>query len=175
MLDFCTGRGRNAAALQSAGFAVIAVPDEEADRFDPFGERGAFAAVLTTHGLLHGTPKTIAARLDRLRFCLADDGELYAAFGSTRDARYGKGRRIGAATFVPAQGDERGVAHTYFTRERLENLLRVRFTVERLWESGVDSVAGSWAHPTQPLANAVHWFAVARASTTSASGLDALA
>ena len=76
-------------------------------------------------------------------------------------------RRIANETFAPLDGDERGVAHTYFTRVQLDELLRAHYIVERLEETGVDDVAGAWAHRESPLANAVHWFAVVRRQLVS--------
>ncbi len=163
VLDFCSGSGRNARALHAAGFDVVALPDGDADRSESLGpEVGAFAAAISTHGLLHGTVAAIAARTGRIAERLELDGLLCAAFGSVRDARFGNGRRIEAATFAPLEGDERGVAHTYFTRAQLEELLQSHYTLEHLEEAGVDGVAGAWAHRKRPLSNAVHWFVVAR-------------
>ena len=164
-------------ALRAAGFNVATVDDDAADRNDALRESfGPFAAIVSTHGLLHGTERDIARRIETLAARLEEGGLLYATFGSVRDARFGRGLRIGPATFAPLDGDERDVPHTYFTRERLEQLLRRHFEVERLEESSVDAVAGSWAHRTRPLTGAVHWLAISRrVSTTSSSGLDALA
>jgi hypothetical protein len=177
VLDFCAGSGRNAAALSGAGFDVSTVADDDADRREALVKLGTFSAILSTHGLLHGTEDDIARRIAALAERLEVGGPLYATFGSVHDARFGLGRRVGPATFVPIDGDERGVAHTYFSREGIERLLlRHYLEIERLEESSVDGVAGSWAHPTRPLSGAVHWFAMARrVSTTSSSGLDALA
>ncbi len=177
VLDFCTGSGRNAAALRAAGHDVVAVADASAGSSDPLPPAlGRFAAAICTHGLLHGTVASIAASLDSIADRLDDAGALYATFGSVRDARFGKGRRFGPATFAPFDGDERGVAHTYFTRAALELLLEPHFVVERIEESGVDAIAGAWAHRQRPLAGAVHWFVVARRiSMRSSIGLDALA
>jgi protein-L-isoaspartate O-methyltransferase len=177
VLDYCTGSGRNAAALSAAGFDVSTVADDDADPGGALAKLGPFAAIVSTHGLLHGTEDDIVNRIAALSASLEEGGALYATFGSVRDARFGRGRRIGPATFAPIDGDERGVAHTYFTREQIERLLlEFHLDIERLEESSADAVAGSWAHRTRPLSGAVHWFAIARrASTTSSSGLDALA
>lgn len=161
MLDFGTGSGRNAGALAAAGFAVIGTSDAAIERGDALPP-GEFAAVVSTHALLHGTSATIAARVASLAGKLVADGLLYAVFGSVRDARFGQGTRIEAGTFAPLDGDERGVPHTYFTRSRLRALLAEHFALESLDELCVDDVAGRWAHPSQPLSGAVHWFAVAR-------------
>ena len=82
--------------------------------------------------------------------------------GRQRDARFGRGTRIDDSTFAPTDGDERGVAHAYFDRERLLSILDRYFIVESLSEHCVDDVAGSWAHRERPLDGAAHWFAIAR-------------
>ena len=166
VLDFCTGSGRNATILRTAGYDVLAVSDADADRAELSSSGDGFAAAISTHGLLHGTLDEIAERIARIAAALEPRGLLYAAFGSVRDARYGSGARIAEATFAPLDGDERGVAHTYFTRERLETLLRPRYVIESLDETGVDALAGAWAHRERPLVKAVHWLAVAHRRAT---------
>ncbi len=163
VLDFAAGSGRNGAALRSAGFAVVTVDDETAASPAPLrGATGPFAAVVSTHGFLHGATPAVAARVGAIAASLARGGLLYASFGSTRDARFGRGERIDRATFAPAEGDERGVAHAYFDRETLRSLLERYFKIESLDEHGVDALAGTWAHRRAPLSGAVHWFAIGR-------------
>jgi hypothetical protein len=163
ILDFAAGRGRNSDALRAAGFNTVAVGDEDAASGAPLARvPGTFEAVLSTHGFLHGTTGAIAARLQAVALRLEPGGLLYATFASTRDARFGRGERIDASTFAPLEGDERGVAHVYFDRERLHALLETEFTVEASQECGVDEIAGSWAHAQRPLEGSVHWFVVAR-------------
>jgi hypothetical protein len=162
ILDFASGSGRNGDALGRAGFAVVALDDRVAASESPFaGMTQRFSAALSTHGLLHGTPAAIAARLRRIAGQLADGGLLYATFGSVRDSRFGRGRRLDASTYAPIDGDERGVAHAYFDDEQLRALLEPHYEVESLAERCVDDVAGAWAHRERALAGAVHWFAVA--------------
>ncbi len=149
--------------MRAAGFDVVEISDADADSAEALSPAiGTFAAAVSTHGLLHGTVAAITARISRIGDRLAPDGLLHATFGSVRDARFGTGRRIAAATFAPLDGDERGVAHSYFTRTELESLLQPRYDVEALDQNGVDSVAGSWAHRRRALADAVHWFVIAR-------------
>jgi hypothetical protein len=163
VLDFASGSGRNTQALRRAGLMVTAIADDAAATEKPLaGVTDRFAAAISTHGLLHGTPPIIAARLRSIAERLDAEGLLYATFGSTRDARFGEGRRIDDATFAPTDGDERGVAHAYFDRDRLRALLEPDFEVESLEERCVDEVAGSWAHRERPLSGATHWFAIAR-------------
>src|SRR5215469_1384210 len=66
VLDFCAGSGRNAAALSSAGFDVSTVGDDDADRDEALVQVGTFAAIVSTHGLLHGTEDDIARRVAAL-------------------------------------------------------------------------------------------------------------
>lgn len=122
----------------------------------------SFAAAISTHGLLHGDPSTIVANVRSIAERLVRGGLLYATFGSTHDARFGTGERIDASTFAPVDGDERGVAHTYFDRDALRSLLEPHLEIESLDEHGVDAIAGQWAHEARPLAGAMHWFAIAR-------------
>jgi hypothetical protein len=163
ILDFASGSGRNGEVLRRAGFAVISIDDEVAASDAPLAAVAQkCVAVISTHGLLHGTPAAIAQRLGWIVEHLADAGLLYATFGSKRDARFGCGKRIDASTFAPNDGDERGVAHAYFDRGQLCAMLEPCFEVESLGERGVDDVAGRWAHRARPLAGSVHWFVVAR-------------
>ena len=169
VLDFAAGSGRNGAAMRAAGLEAVSLDDERAASARPLaGIPGRFAAAVSTHGLLHGTPQTIEARLDAIAEALEDGAPLYATFGSASDARFGAGRRLARWTYAPVDGDERGVAHAYFEREPLVALLERRFVIESLEERGVDGVAGAWAHRTAPLEGAVHWFAVAAKRPASA-------
>lgn len=163
VLDFASGSGRNTAALRAAGFSVVTVDDAGAAEVKALQEMSdQFDAVVSTHGLLHGMPGAIASRLQAIAQCLCSSGLLYASFGSTRDARFGEGRRLGDWAFAPLDGDERDVAHTYYDRDRLGAMLAQYFEIESLDETGVDEVAGRWAHATKPLHGAVHWFTIAR-------------
>jgi len=156
ILEVGTGSGRNAAALAAAGLAFVSIG--EFAPIAPLQGAGTFAAALATHALLHGTPETIGVRLREIARVLEPGGRLYATFGSTRDARYGHGTRIDAATYAPVDGDEAGVAHAFFDEARLRELLAGTYTTERIDEVEVDEIAGKWAHATTPLRNAVHWF-----------------
>ena len=163
VLDFSAGSGRNSDALRAAGITVVAIDDAAAASLDPFpADAVEFAAALSTHGLLHGTPDRIAAALAAIAASLERGGRLFATFGSSRDARFGKGTRLGSLTFAPDSGSERGVPHTYYDRTAIDALLSRSFAVQSLEECGVDGIVGSWAHGDDPLRQAVHWFAVAQ-------------
>ncbi len=163
ILDFATGIGRNAEVLRRAGFTVVTLSDDAAASDLPLAdERARFGAVLSTHGLLHGPARSIGSRVRSISEHMEPGGWLFATFGSTRDARYGRGERIDESTFAPTDGDERGVAHAYFERRQLRALLEPSFELETLEEHGVDAIAGRWAHSKRPLEGAAHWFVVAR-------------
>jgi|SRR5580698_1548316 hypothetical protein len=163
VLDFASGSGRNSAALEKAALHAVRINDATATTKTPFASiAGPFAAAISTHGLLHGTTEIIAANLHAISELLAPSGVLYATFGSVHDARFGAGTRLDPETYAPADGDEAGVPHTFFTRETLTALLEPRFAIESLEEVSVDEIAGNWAHRGRPLAGAVHWFVVAR-------------
>ncbi|HEY5257548.1 MAG TPA: hypothetical protein VIJ12_04140 [Candidatus Baltobacteraceae bacterium] len=157
ILELGAGSGRNTAALRAARLDVFSLTDAMP------APAQTFSAALSTHALLHGTAQAIAAQLDLIADALVAGGRLYATFGSTRDARFGSGKALGGGTFAPADGDERGVAHTFFTQSELRELLERRFEIVSLAEVDVDAVAGKWAHPTQPLHHAIHWFVEANA------------
>jgi hypothetical protein len=162
VLDFAAGSGRNTRALRAAGLRVVSVADGVAESAAALaGITDRFVAALSSHGLLHGTPSTVADKVTLIVGRLEPGGLLYATFGSSHDARFGQGERIDAGTFAPAEGDERGIAHAYFDRESLVALLEPWFAIESLEERAVDDVVGAWAHRELPLRGAVHWFAVA--------------
>ena len=163
ILDFGCGSGRNSAALRAAGFSVVAVDDATAEAAEPLRDVSEpFDAVISTHGLLHGTHDAIALRVRAIAERMRTGGLLYATFGSSRDDRFGRGQQLGDWTFAPLDGDERGVPHTYYDRDRADALLAPYFHGESLEESGVDEITGRWAHSVKPLRGAVHWFAIVR-------------
>ncbi len=158
VVDFGCGRGRNAGTLEAAGLEVTEVSDSEAQGARATSDPTPFAAVLATHALLHGTPQSVAERVDAIAQSLEAKGLFFGTFASTRDARYGRGRRVAEETFAPIEGDERGVPHVYYDKTRLLAILSPYFEIESIEEHDVDAVAGTWAHPTARLTDAVHWF-----------------
>lgn len=163
VLDVASGSGRNTAALDKAGFDVVSIDDEAAMRVSAMRSlHGTFAGAVSTHGFLHGTAAEVADRLDALAAHLEPDAVLAATFGSPNDARFGRGTEIDPSTYAPDDGDERGVAHAFFTQSQLSALLEPEYEIESMEERNVDEVAGDWAHRDVPLSGAVHWFVVAR-------------
>jgi len=163
ILEIGTGSGRNLRALRAAGLSVNSLDDARAARPDAIGAAGDdFAAALSTHALLHGDSNSLKEMMSAVARALRSGAFLYATFGSSRDARFGRGERVDDLTFAPSEGDERGVPHAYYDEQRLRALLEPYFKIESLEEHDVDRVAGSWAHREETLAGAIHWFAIAR-------------
>lgn len=158
VLDLGSGHGRNTVALTEAGLTVTPVDDLRAASAQAIGAVGdRFDAVLATHALLHGTPQSVAERIDAIARVLVPGGLFYATFASTHDARYGRGAHVAENTFAAVGGDESGVAHVYYDEHRLRAVLTPYFEIDTLEERRVDHIAGRWAHPTTPLHGAVHW------------------
>jgi hypothetical protein len=171
VLEIGTGNGRNTAIFTTAGFIYAGISDDDINTIIPHvipseassdaqsrDRRKLFHAALATHSLLHGTPAQIMRLLDAIAAQLEPNGLLYATLGSTRDARFGEGEKLGERTFAALEGDERGVPHSYFDEPSLRELLNKNFVIERIEEIQVDAIAGSWAHSETPLRGAFHWF-----------------
>lgn len=181
LLELGPGSGRNLPALLQSGARVWAI-DQCAQRIEQLRARFSgeerlelrtapystlpedlprLDGVLSTHALLHGTALEIRSALKQTIFVTRTGAILCATFGSVRDARFGKGERLGDATFASVDGDEAGIAHTYFDERDLRAALQ-SWEMLQLREVRVDGIAGKWAHQTTPLQGAVHWFAVVR-------------
>ena len=154
------GRGRSLTVLANAGLIVETAQDGDALLDE---HPGPFAAMLSTHALLHGTPATLAARCARILERLEDGGRLYATFGSTRDPRCGAGTPVDGG-WAPSDGDEAGVVHAYFDRPALEAVL-AGFVLLAASEHDVRDIVGRWAHaPDAALRPSLHWFVEAQRS-----------
>ena len=147
MLEIGPGSGRNTRALEAGGLTVVGLEAPHAD------------GALSTHALLHGTSREVAALLREIGDRLSPGAPLFATFGSVRDSRFAAGRMVEPFVYAPEGGDEAGVAHTFFDDVRLRRLLE-GWIVESAREVCVDEIAGTWAH-SRPLSGAVHWFVIA--------------
>jgi SAM-dependent methyltransferase len=157
VLEMGSGRGRNTKALREAAYDVVAIADELLIPA-PTLQNTDFDAALSTHGFLHGTAAGTAALIRETARALKPGAPLFATFASTKDARFGKGRRIDEQTYAPLEGEEQGVPHVYYDEAALRRLLEMLFEIERLEEIAADDVVGRWAHMRMP-SGTVHWFA----------------
>ncbi|MBV8723002.1 MAG: hypothetical protein JO277_12680 [Candidatus Eremiobacteraeota bacterium] len=151
VLDFAAGSGRNTAALADAGFDVVAIDDATAAAMPIAGLHGQFAGMVSTHGFLHGSAADVARRIDAVARHLSPEAPIAVTFGSPSDTRVRAATRIDESTYAPQSGEERGVAHAFFTESQLLALLAPAFDVESVEERGADGKAES-----------VHWFVLAR-------------
>ena len=155
------GDGHNLAPFRAGSIVVYVVPagGSLAELVGPFD------GALSTHDLLHGTRRTVAARLLQLRSLLAPDGRLYATFGSTHDPRCGAGDAVdGGDGWAPGEGDEAGIVHAYFDEPSLRAAL-VGFTIVSIGERDVTEIVGRWAHRNG--GPAIHWVVEARRAPLS--------
>jgi hypothetical protein len=173
------GSGRNVQPLLQAGLWVdILEPDPERARAATIrfaserrvrvvrGRLGGpiplgfgFDGALSTHALLHGTPRDVAAAALAVALRLRADGRFFATLGCTGDPRFGVGTRIDRSTFAPEDGREAGIAHAYFREDEIARTL-APFEIERVERVEAGTVVGSWAHDEGE--RIVHWFVRAR-------------
>jgi hypothetical protein len=151
VLEIGSGSGRNTRAVEAAGLRVIDLDSEE-----------IAAGALSTHTFLHGTPESLAALLNAVAKRIESGAPFFVTFGSTSDARCGRGTRIEDNVYAPDAGDERGVPHAFFDETSLRRLLEKAWNIDSLREERVHDIAGKWAHEQMPLGYAFHWFAVVR-------------
>lgn len=119
-----------------------------------------FSLVLSTHVLQHGRYDEVAVIIAECARVLKPGGTFRAVFASTRDRRFGQGRKIADDCWAPSDGDEQGVAHLYVQAAEIAELLHPFFHIFGLHEHDADHIAGAWAH-RRP-AGLVHWFVQAR-------------
>jgi hypothetical protein len=151
VVDLAAGSGRNAGALIAAGFDVVAIDDAAAEATPIPGLHGQFAAMVSTHGFLHGSGDAIAARVDAAARHLVPDAPIAVTFGSTKDRRFGSGTRVDDSTYAADDGDERGVPHAFFSESQVLALLEPAFEVESIEE-----------HAGDGMPDKVHWFVLGR-------------
>jgi hypothetical protein len=127
----------------------------------PYAFEGGFAGALSTSALLHGTASGVARSVASIRAALRPDAPFFCTFGSTRDPRFGHGRKIDDQTFAPESGSEAGVAHAYFDEMYVRTML-AGFQIDELTEGSAAETVGAWAHTNDEAAAIVHWFVRAR-------------
>jgi hypothetical protein len=127
----------------------------------PFPFESGFAGALSTSALLHGTADGVAQSVTAVRAALRQHAPFFCTFGSTRDPRFGSGRRVDDRTFAPESGSEEGVAHAYFDESQIRAML-AGFQIDELTEGSAAETVGPWAHTNDEAATIVHWFVRAR-------------
>ena len=123
---------------------------------------GSFAAVLSTHGLLHGTFEVIGASVEAIAAKLEPGGGFSrpSARFATRDSR--RVWRSSVSFTLRWTATSAASPHAFFDEPRLRALLEGRFALESVEERNADEIAGDWAHREKPLRSSAHWFVHAR-------------
>jgi SAM-dependent methyltransferase len=163
VLDLGAGSGRHSIYLASQGFRVVAldvsetsltrlndastanqnitIVRHEMDKL-PFIE-GYFDGVLSTHVIHHGTVEEIGRTVHEIYRVLSEGGLVFLIVLSNNDPRIGKGIFLEPNTWIVQAGDERGIAHHFFSKEELMKLLG-KFEILSLSEKSTPS--GSETH-----------------------------
>jgi hypothetical protein len=176
-----SGNGRNVTPFTQIGLRVDILEQDEARARDaaaryadgphvrvraglytgPYPFEGGFAGALSTSALLHGTAADVAHSVAAVRAALRPAAPFFCTLGSTRDPRFGNGRRIDDQTFAPEDGSEAGVAHAYFDESHVRTMLE-GFEIDVLTQASAAETVGAWAHTNEEAATIVHWFVRAR-------------
>jgi hypothetical protein len=159
IIEIAAGSGRNTDFFVGQGIPIVSTRDDESYTQLP-GGRNLFAAALSTHGYLHGTPAKLRVGFAELRRVLKAGAPIAITLGSINDARFGLGVAVDETTFAPGDGAEAGIPHPYFDRTGVIDILAPAFTIESLTEVNVDDIVGRWAHEAST--GLWHWFITAR-------------
>ena len=128
-------------------------------RYDhPLPFDATYDGAVTTHVLLHGTPRTIASALAMVARQIRAYAPFHLTLGSQRDPRFRTGTSLDAQTRVAESGSEAGIPHAYFDAGGARALLS-SWKILSLEEHDAAQTAGRWAHAPNELETMVHWFA----------------
>jgi hypothetical protein len=123
----------------------------------PIPFAGGFAAALSSHALLHGSLREVAAAVAAVRSRLRPGAPFFLTLGSKHDPRFAAGRRLDADVSAPLEGSEAGVPHLYLDETQLRPLL-AGFEIASATERSAAETAGRWAHTAAEAQALVHWF-----------------
>ncbi len=124
----------------------------------------AFHAIILWNVVQHADSAKIARVMANLKSSILPKGLFLLSVKSTKAEEVGKGERIEANTYMPAEGLEIGVPHHYFTKQELETLLspyEIIHFVEMQQDFYAVAAKVMIAKDTLPYHNA-HWVAMAK-------------
>ncbi len=88
--------------------------------------KNSFDLILSISVIHHGTKEQVKKALRRVFEALVDGGHIYITLPITDSSNKWKSHRnkreIAPGTFVLGSGPEKGLAHSYYTKEEVENL-----------------------------------------------------
>ena len=167
VLDLGSGAGRHALYFAKMGFVVAALDvsetalktleshSKELDLHDmiiikhdmlmlPFRD-DYFDGMISTHVIHHGTMSEISKTINEIFRVIRKGGIGYIIALSENDFKLGQGNRLEQGTYVPTEGEERGIPHHLFTKEGLMNSMRA-FEILSLKEDISQTEVGNRAH-----------------------------
>lgn len=144
VLDLGCGAGRHTTYLSGLGFEVVGLDPASSglehcyrdlvtrelprrlvlagmERL-PFPDY-SYQCVISTYVIHHNTMRGVAAAIGEIERILVPGGLFLATVLGRGDFKYGVGRKVEEGTYVPLEGDERGVVHHFFDREEIGELL----------------------------------------------------
>jgi len=106
-------------------------------------DNGAFGAVISVQSLQHGTEKQIKGAVDEIERVLAPKGLVFI----TLSGRLSKGKvrlflvktakKIAEHTYVPTQGDEKGLTHFIYNKDMIQKHFK-NFKILKIWKDEKD-------------------------------------
>ncbi len=165
VLDLGCGAGRNLVYLASRGFKAYGMDiapeglkiirenlskaglDSELRRGDVY-ERlpypdGFFDAVVSVQTLQHNTEDKIISAIGEIKRVLRPGGLVFVTLsgrlsqGKVRLFLVKTAKKIAPNTYVPTQGNEMGLTHFIYSRERVREHFK-DFTIEEMWKDDKD-------------------------------------
>jgi len=145
ILDLGCGTGRNTLFFAQEGFLVyvldasktgIAITKKKAKKLGLHNinykvadmkhtsyPNNYFDAIICIFVLSHGLLKDNQEAVDEIYRILKPKGMLVTEFMSVKDTSYGRGKKIEANTFLGGMEDDKHMAHHYFSRKEIKQVL----------------------------------------------------
>lgn len=161
VLDIGCGTGKYLKILQASGFKVEGIDSSETavemakkllgddtvilcrDMFEfqiPKNQYGLIISISTIH---HGTKKQVKALVDKIYQALAAKGKVFITLpdlsSSKRWNTFKEHKEVSEGTFIPLSGPERGLPHSFYTKEEVKKLfskfrgVRLKLDRRRRW------------------------------------------
>jgi len=144
ILDLGCGAGRHTTYLSGLGFEVVGLDPASSGLEHCYGELvtrelprrlvlagmerlpfhdSSYQCVVSTYVIHHNSILGITLAIGEIERILVPGGLFLATVLGRKDFKYGVGRRVEDGTYVPTEGDERGVVHHFFERDEIMDLL----------------------------------------------------
>lgn len=144
VLDIGCGTGKYLKILQAGGFKVEGIDSSKTavkmakkllgndaailcrDMFDVELRKNRYDLIISISAIHHGTKKQIKALVDKIYQALATDGKVFITLpdmsSSKRWNTFKKYKEVSEGTFIPLSGPEKGLPHSFYTKEEVKKL-----------------------------------------------------